>query len=102
LTLLIFRLSASAEPIKQLAQGHQIDRSKCRPSASHKPECVRHGEISECGGNRAKPRVVACVNDPILAPMRLPADQVELATAIRMKRMCDAYLAPDRALMTCS
>ena len=93
---------APAEPVQQLAQGHQIDRSERRSSAGHKPECVWRSEVGECGGNSAEPRVVTCVNDAVLAPVLLAADQVKLATAIRMKRMGDADLAPDRTLMTCS
>lgn len=94
------RLRPRAKPVLQLPQRHQVDGSKGCPVVGHKSERVRRGKVRECHGNRAKPSVVAGIDDAVLAPML--ADQVEPATTIRMERRCDAHPAAGRILTTCS
>lgn len=101
-TLRIGRPLARAEPVKQLTQRHQIDRSKRRLAAGHMPKRIHWSNIGQSSGDRAKPPVVARIDNPVLAPMPTPADQIELATTVRMKRVRDAHLEAACFHTTCS
>lgn len=90
------------EPVQQLAQIDQIDRSKCRSAAGQKPKLIRSCDIGERSRDRAKATIFANVDNSVLAPMPPPADQVELTTRMRMKRVRDAHRAPGRIHTTCS
>lgn len=86
----------SAELGQELAELDQIDGSKRRSAAGQKPELIRCCNIGERSGDRAKALVFANIDNPILTPMPTPADQVEFAAGMRMKRMRDAHLATGR------
>src|SRR4051812_28041949 len=94
--LRIVRPFARAKPVHQLTQRHQIDCSKRRLAAGYKPELIQRRYISECGGDRAKAPIVTRIDNPVLAPMPPPANQVELATGMRMKGVRDVNLKVGR------
>jgi len=91
-----------AETVQQLTQVDQIDRSKRRPAAGHKPELIPGCDIGERDGDRAKAPVFTSIDNPVLAPVPPPADQLKLATRVRMKGVRDANLAVGRIHTNCS
>jgi hypothetical protein len=93
---------ARHEPAHHLAQRQQIDRAKDRAARSNPPERVYRLDIGPSGSNEARPSVFIDINDPVLAPIKTPADQLELAAIKRMKGMRDPHPNEGRTHTTCS
>jgi len=58
--------------------------------------------IGERDGDRTKALFFTSIDNPVLAPMPAPADQLKLATRVRMKGVRDANLAVGRIHTNCS
>jgi hypothetical protein len=66
------------EPLQYPAEGQQVDRMEGRATGSNPLEFVRGINIGQISRDRVKLSVTIQIDDPVLAPMTAPADQLEL------------------------
>jgi hypothetical protein len=83
---------ALVEPAQRPAQLQQVDCPKRRAASSYSLELVRRLNICPNRSDPAKSTSLVQIEDPILAPMPASAEQLNLATAERMKGVRDMDL----------
>ena len=89
-------------PVQRLAQCQQIGGAKAGSARCRQAELISRVYVGESACDRAKPPIFTRVDQPVLAPMTAPADQLKGAAVQRMKRMRDPHLAADRVNTPCS
>jgi hypothetical protein len=90
------------QPVQRVAQRQQTNRTKRRSAGCNPPKLIRRFDIGPRDRDRAKPSVLILEDQPVLAPILAPADQLDLVTAERMEGMCDPHRLGGRTCMLCS
>ena len=98
----ILHIGGPAEPIQQTDEREQVDRAEDGAAVGNAPELVLLHDVGQIRCNRAQRPVRACMDDPVLAPIPTAADDLDLVTALWMKRVRDAHFEAGRIHTACS
>ena len=92
----ILHIGRPAKPIKQADERKQVHRVEGGTAVGNATELVLLRDIGQIRCNRAQRPIRARMHDPVLAPMSTATDDLDLVTALRMKRVRDAHFEAGR------
>ena len=82
--------------IQQTDEREQVHRAEGGTAVGNATELVLRRDVCQGRCNRAQRPIRVHMHDPVLAPMSTATDDLDLVTALRMKRVRDAHFEAGR------